>query len=78
MRVDENTVDIDRPISAAKARKVSRAALADMRLRPADRPNTTSSGAKITTQRSGERLDRIAELGQPDELAGRVSTTAAL
>ena len=45
--------DIDRPITAAKARKTSRAVAGCMRFTVAERPKTKASGASMITHCSG-------------------------
>ena len=45
--------DIERPITAAKARKTSRAVAGCIRCTIAERPNTKASGASMITHFSG-------------------------
>jgi hypothetical protein len=49
MKID----DIERPITAAKARKTSRAVAGCIRCTIADRPKTKASGASMITHLSG-------------------------
>jgi hypothetical protein len=47
------TDDRERPITAAYAKNASRAVAGDIRLMPAESPNTKASGAKIMTHLRG-------------------------